>query len=517
MAVGDFSQVYCTAKEIELISAQYNLTSELVPLLRNLGRPRIGVIGDLMLDEYVWGEVERISPEAPIPVLRVSRRQFRAGGAGSVVVNLAQLGAHVSVFSLLGRDKPGEQVRQIFAEEGCQLSGLISDEARRTTLKTRHMGFVQQAHRAVQQILRVDEEERQPIGDRVVDALLARLEAEIDDLEVILISDYSKGLIQKKLVKGILELAGDKPVLADPAGIEDYSLYKGLHLICPNRFEAEKATGISCDRLQDCRKAGAKLLKRLKLRAVAITLDREGILLCETGAEPKHFPTRARVVADVAGAGDMVLSVLGLVIAAGGPLHRAVQLANFAAGMEVRHFGVTPITRDDLLQELRYEGHPAAGKIKLLGELSTLIEEAKQKGRRIAFTNGCFDCLHLGHHHLLHGARKEGDLLVVAVNSDRSVRRLKGATRPQISQGERVRMLADLEMVDYVIVFDDDTPNRLLETLRPDVLVKGSEYRDGVVVGHEIVEGYGGRIAFVQQVPGISTTAILERGLLGEG
>ncbi|MCZ6794982.1 MAG: bifunctional heptose 7-phosphate kinase/heptose 1-phosphate adenyltransferase [Planctomycetota bacterium] len=483
---------------------------QIARVVQGFGEPRIAVLGDLMFDEYVWGEVERISPEAPIPVLRVSRRQYRAGGAGSVIVNLARLGAKVSVFSLLGRDAAGEQVAELFRQEGCDLSGLLFEDARRTTVKSRHMGFVQQSHRAVQQMLRVDEEERQPIPGEMIERLLERLRERRGEFDALLVSDYNKGLIDEELLRGVMDACAGTPVLIDPARLDDYSRYRGAYLICPNRFEAERATGISCRRLSDCSAAGARLVELLGARAVAITLDREGILLCPAGAPARPFPTRARKVADVTGAGDMVLSILGWVVAGGGSLERAVELANVAAGIEVRHLGVTPISRQELIQEVRYRGHPAAGKIKSFGELVQVVDGERSAGKRIVFTNGCFDFLHLGHHHLLDGARQEGDLLVVAVNSDDSIRRLKGEGRPRILEEDRVRMLAGLEAVDYVTVFEEDTPNHLLEALRPDVLVKGSEYRDGVVVGREIVEGYGGQVAFVDQIPGISTTELLK-------
>ena len=229
----------------------------------------------------------------------------------------------------------------------------------------------------------------------------------------------------------------------------------------------------------------------------------------ERGAASRHFPTKARVVADVTGAGDMVLSVLGLVLAAGGALSQAVELANVAAGVEVRRLGATPVSREELLHELRYHGHPGVEKIKKLEELGPLVRSAREAGKTVVFTNGCFDLLHVGHHHLLHGASEMGDLLVVAVNSDASVRRLKGPTRPRISQEERMLMLSGLEVVDFVVCFEEDTPIPLLEALRPDVLVKGEEYKNGVVVGREVVEGYGGQVTFVAHIPGISTSTIL--------
>ncbi|MBN1444332.1 MAG: bifunctional heptose 7-phosphate kinase/heptose 1-phosphate adenyltransferase [Planctomycetes bacterium] len=492
------------------------MSGDLIRLVEGLGQPRIGVLGDLMLDEYVWGEVERISPEAPIPVLKVSRRQFRVGGAGSVVVNLARLGARVSVLGRLGEDAAGRQIISIFHQEGCDVSGLIVEAGQRTTVKSRHLGCVQQAHRGVQQILRVDDEDLQAASLDQVERILRGVRAQAGRLDAFLVSDYRKGLVSAELIRGVIDAADGVPVFVDPALQEDYSCYRGVDLICPNRFEAELASGISCRTLESCPAAAEKLLRTLDLQAVAMTLDREGILLLEAGAAPVRYPTRARVVADVTGAGDMVLSVLGLVRAAGGNLQQAVELANLAAGLEVAHLGVTPIARSELLQELMFQGHPAGAKVKSAEDLQRIAEEARASGRTLVFTNGCFDLLHLGHHQLLNGARREGDLLIVAVNSDSSIRRLKGPGRPRIPQDDRVRMIAGLQAVDFVVVFDEDTPNRLLAMLRPDVLVKGSEYRTGVVVGREIVEGYGGRVAFVEQIPGISTSSLLE-GFPAEG
>jgi D-beta-D-heptose 7-phosphate kinase/D-beta-D-heptose 1-phosphate adenosyltransferase len=480
----------------------------------------VAVVGDLMLDQYVWGEVERISPEAPIPVLRVSRRDERVGGAGSVAVNLCRLGAEVKVFGIVGDDAEGERVRALLAAEGCDMAGVLKDPERRTTVKARHLGFVQQAHRAVQQILRVDDEELHPFGEKVSGLLLDRFEAAARRLEAILVSDYNKGLVTERVVQRIVELAGETPVLVDPARVSDYSLYRGVHLISPNRYEAERASGVSCRDLESCPQAARRLLEQLGIHAVAITLDRDGIFLCTAASVERHFPTRARVVTDVTGAGDMVLSVLGLVAAGGGPLEVGVPLANVAAGIVVRHVGVWPVSRDELLQELRFEGHPVVSKVKPLDELERIVKKEAGAGRTVVFTNGCFDLLHLGHHRLLEGARRQGDLLVVAVNSDASIRRLKGPGRPAVKEEDRVLMLAGLEFVDYVVVFDEDTPNKLLRALKPHVLVKGSEYRDGVVVGREIVEGYGGRIAFVDMVPGVSTTELLvgaQRGSVSVG
>jgi D-beta-D-heptose 7-phosphate kinase/D-beta-D-heptose 1-phosphate adenosyltransferase len=482
---------------------------DLAKLLARIGRPRIAVVGDAILDEYVWGEVERISPEAPIPVLRVARREFRAGGAGSVVSNLARLGAEVRFFSVRGGDAAGGRVIEILKGEGAAVDGVVVEEGRPTTAKTRHLGYVQHADRALQQMLRTDDEVRQPIAEATVQRIAGLFREASRDLDAILISDYHKGLISGRLLGLLGESAPGVPVLIDPALVDDYSPYRNAFLICPNRYEASRASGLACGDIQGCSRAAAKLASELNLGAVALTMDRDGIYLHEKSGPARHFPTKARVVADVTGAGDMVLSVLGLVVAAGAPLHQAVELSNIAAGIEVRRVGVTPLSREEILQEIRFEGHPGAEKIKKLDDLVPLARAARAAGKTVVLTNGCFDLLHFGHLHLLQGAAMEGDVLIVAVNSDASIRRLKGPGRPAIPEEDRLLSIAGLEAVDFVVAFEDDTPIPTIEALEPQVLVKGEEYQNGIVVGREVVEGYGGRVAFVSQIPGISTTALL--------
>jgi D-beta-D-heptose 7-phosphate kinase/D-beta-D-heptose 1-phosphate adenosyltransferase len=485
------------------------MSTELSRFIEGIGRPRIAVIGDAILDEYIWGEVERVSPEAPIPVLRVTSREYRTGGAGSVVSNLARLGADVRFFSVRGADSAGSRLQELLIKAGANLEGLVVEEGRPTTLKARHIGFVQHAHRAVQQLLRVDEEVRDPVSDPTVAAILGHFQAQASDLDAVLVSDYQKGLVSRRLLAGLEEIAPRTPFLVDPALMKDYSPYRGSRLMCPNRYEASLASGVGCNDVEGCARAAEKLSRELDVAAVAVTMDRDGIFLYQRDGLARHFPTRARVVTDVTGAGDMVLSVLGLTVAAGGALPQAVELANVAAGIEVRKVGVTPVSREEIVQELLYEGHPFVEKVKKLEDLVPLIARARAAGKTVVFTNGCFDLLHLGHHHLLNGAAREGEILVVAVNSDESVRRLKGPGRPRIPLEERMLMIAGLEAVDYVVAFDEETPIPLIQALRPDVLIKGGEYRQGIVVGREIVEGYGGRVAFVDQIPGFSTTSLL--------
>ena len=485
------------------------MRANLAKYLREIGTPRLAVIGDAILDKYVWGQVERVSPEGPIPVLRATRRELRAGGAGSVVVNLARLESEVSFFSVRGDDEGGDELRNLLANEGVELTGLVVDLDRPTTVKTRYVGYVQHAHRAAQQVLRVDDEVLTPISRDAVDSLVAAFSARAQDFDAVLVSDYKKGLVDEELLRRLRAAAPDVPFLVDPAVRTDYSLYRGCHLICPNRYEAQSASDISCRDVDGCTRAARRLCSDVELQYVALTMDADGILLASRSGGEEQFPTRARTVSDVTGAGDMVLSVLGLVVGAGGGVPLAVQLANVAAGLEVRRLGVTPLTRGEIIGEILFEGRPGASKVRTLDELSTLTREAREAGKRIVFTNGCFDLFHAGHYHLLNGAAEAGDVLIVAINSDASVSELKGKGRPVIPLEDRLLHIGGLEVVDHVVSFDSPTPMVLLEELRPDVLVKGGDYRDGEVVGAEFVRGYGGTIELIPLLPGVSTTALI--------
>ena len=487
--------------------------SHLARFFDSVARPHIAVVGDVVLDEYVFGEVGRISPEAPIPVLNVSRREFRAGGAGSVVGNLAHLEATVSVYGVCGVDSAGNNLRELLADDRVRLAGLVEEPERRTTVKSRLIGFVQSANRAMQQIARVDDEQRTQLTAASRERLVESFRQSAHEFDAVLISDYDKGLITSELLSTLRAfLPSNVPVMVDPARREDYSLYKNSFLMCPNRFEAQQASGMECDTIQGCRDAAQRLADDLDIGAVALTMDSDGIYLFEKGQTDSHFPTRSRRVTDVTGAGDMVLSVLGLVVAAGGTMDQAVELANVAAGLEIRRMGVSPLSRQEISEALLEDDRPGMAKVKTVQDLGRIARAAHGEGRTVVFTNGCFDLFHLGHHHLLTGASEEGELLIVAVNSDESVRRLnKGPGRPVFSQEERLRVIAGLEVVDYVVCFNEDTPIRLLEALKPDVLVKGGEYVGEGAVGGSYVESYGGRVVYVPHLPGFSTTALIEK------
>ncbi|RMH63227.1 MAG: D-glycero-beta-D-manno-heptose 1-phosphate adenylyltransferase, partial [Bacteroidetes bacterium] len=341
---------------------------------------------------------------------------------------------------------------------------------------------------------------------KVHDRLLQLAERALKKADVLCIEDYGKGVLTDSLCQAVIRLArkANVPVLVDPAAIDDYTKYRGATCITPNRYEAALATGsdASINDEPALVAMGRKLLRQLSLQTLVLTLDKQGMLLIEKGRKPRLVPTRAREVYDVTGAGDTVLAMLAAALANDAGWQRATELANVAAGLEVEKFGVVPVDLDEVLLDVLRSNHEPHSKLRTADQLATELAAHRRQGRKIAFTNGCFDILHAGHVSYLRAAAAEGDLLVVAVNSDDSIRRLKGPGRPVNHEADRVMVLSALDSVDYVVVFDDDTPKPLLRKLKPDVLVKGDEYTHDQVVGYEIVESYGGRVARVPMVKG---------------
>jgi D-beta-D-heptose 7-phosphate kinase/D-beta-D-heptose 1-phosphate adenosyltransferase len=489
------------------------MLEHVLELLQDKRRPSIAVVGDMMLDTYVHGDVSRISPEGPIPVLKMERREDRAGGAGSVAAMLAEMGAVVSVVGTVGRDAAGEAFQALLQKMGVNTDGLVATHPRPTTTKTRFLGYVQSAGRALQQIVRVDEEQTDALkpdeARRVTEAALDALEA----ADLIILQDMGKGLLDAKRNRALIQAArkAGKPVVVDPERTEDYAPYRGATCVLPNRFETERATGRKLRTEDDYRAAAEELLQRLELDAAVVKLDREGMYLATREGERRHMRIQARQVADVTGAGDMVASALSYALALGADYPLAVSFANFAGGLEVGQVGVTAIGRQTMLDALSARSDPALRKIKDREDLARLREELARQGRSVAFTNGCFDLLHLGHTQLIRHARAQADLLVVGINTDRSVRELKGPERPINDQDVRARMLAALEDVDYVVMFDEKSVLPLIRELRPDVLVKGGDYDKAGVVGANFVESYGGRVELAPEAEGFSTTDLIER------
>ena len=473
------------------------------------------VIGDLMLDEYHYGDVERVSPEAPVPVVRSQQHERRVGGAGSVVANLSALGVSTRVIGLIGNDEAGEHIREALASLGADVSDIVVSKDRPTSCKTRILAGVQHAGRGQQQILRLDREQVQPLSESEFSACRQALKRILDQpLSIILVSDYEKGLLGEELLQELLNEARARgiPVLVDPGRSGEWQKYRGATLICPNRYEASAASGMEVgDEVADHARVGEALVEKLHLEHCILTLDRDGITRVSKGGGLRRHPTRIQAVTDVAGAGDMVLSLLGLSLASGWSMDDACQLANLGAGLEIQKVGVQPVE----LWELSSARDAYCGLQKDPGhsieEIVLIMDQYRSSQQTVVFTNGCFDLLHSGHLQLLEAARAFGDALIVGLNSDASVTRLKGPERPILPATERARLLGALSNVDHVVIFDEDTPESLIGQLLPDVLVKGADYSIEEVVGREVVEAAGGRVETVTLKPGFSTSGLIEQ------
>ncbi len=447
---------------------------------------RVLVAGDYMLDEYLWGRVERISPEAPVAVVEVERETRTPGGAGNVVNNLVALGAQVEVLGLVGEDNPGSLLRQELARLGVSGAGLFSDPGRRTTRKTRIIGNAQQ-------VVRFDRESRAPAPPAFAEAVRQYLKERLPFCQALVISDYSKGTLTPGLIQELIQRgqAQGLPVVVDPKG-EDFSRYTGATVITPNRRETELAVRSSLARWEDLVRAGHRLREQLSLHHLLITLGPEGMVLFPPEGRELRIPARALEVFDVSGAGDTVVAMMALGLAQWQDPALAATLANIAAGVVVGKVGTAPIFRAELERELGRQGTRLEEKIVSLAELSPVVSYLQAQGKRIVFTNGCFDLLHGGHIKFLEDSRRLGDVLVVALDSDASVRQVKGEGRPIIGENQRLRILAALEVVDYVTLFASPQLPEILERLKPDILTKGSNYPEEAVAGREIVQGYGG-------------------------
>lgn len=486
------------------------MSADLIELVQRLGQPRVLVVGDVMLDRYVWGDAERISQEAPVILLRADKREERLGGASSVATMLRALGARVSLTGVVGDDANARRVREMLTELGIDHEGVITDADRPTTVKERYIGRAQ--HRHPQQMIRVDYETRASLAAPVETKLGQVLAKQLRKTDIVLISDYDKGVCTPGLLSALIAGARTHGLrtLVDPIRGADYSKYRGCSSMTPNRLEAGLATGRTVNTNDQALATAAQLREQLDLEAAIVTLDKDGMALVYRDGRRRLFPTRPRQVYDITGAGDMVLSVLGMALAVGADYDPAVRLANIAGGLEVEKIGVATVTRDEILRDLLRGG--SAGNHKLM-DRETLVRELETRrrmGQRVAFTNGCFDLLHAGHVHYLRDARAQADLLVVGLNSDESVRALKGPTRPVNAAEARAQVLAALEAIDYVTIFNELTPLELITSLRPDVLVKGADYQNAEIVGAKLVESYGGRVYLAPFQEGYSTSRLLQ-------
>lgn len=471
--------------------------------LQQLRGKRVVVLGDLMLDTFVYGDCTRISPEAPIPVIRIEREDMMLGGAGNVARNIAALGGEAVLIGIVGDDSAGATLRAQVASETGIVADLVTD-GRPTTQKIRYVA-------GQQQMLRADIEER-----RLADPapLLAALERQIATADAVVLSDYAKGVLSPTLLQAAIALVrqAGKPIIADPKS-SDVARYDGVTLLTPNASEAAAATSLSCDSDAEVERSARLLLEQMPAStAVLVTRGPRGMTLAQGRGALLHLPALAREVFDVSGAGDTVVATLAVALAAGIDPAEAAELANIAAGKAVSKPGTAVVTLDELLDEMQHDHLLSTdSKVVTLAEAQRIVAAWRRRGARIGFTNGCFDLLHPGHVSQLTQSRAVCDYLVVGLNTDASIAALKGPHRPVQHQDARATVLAALGPVDLVILFAEDTPLTLIEVLRPDVLIKGKDYTIDRIAGAELVLGYGGEIFLADLLPGHSTTALVAR------
>ncbi len=474
-------------------------------LLRAMVGRRVAVVGDVMVDEYLMGTVGRISPEAPVPVFDVTNEDRLLGAAANVGKCLVALGAQAALCGVVGRDAHAALLRDESANLGIDTAGLVEDASRPTTLKTRVV-----ARR--QQMIRIDRESAGPIGEDVERQLIARVTDAVEGADAVILSDYSKGALTPRVCEAAIAAARERgiPVVVDPK-VLPWEHYRGATLIKPNRPEASWFAGRDIASDDDAAAVGRAITEQLGIDHALITRGDRGMALTSKQGASTFFSAIPREVFDATGCGDVVATVLALALAAGADAPTAAYLANLAGAVEVTKFGAAVVTDSEILEAVA--GPRAVHEAKVLSRdaAAELVADLRRRGKTVVFTNGCFDILHIGHVTYLDASRRCGDALVVGVNTDASVRRLKGAGRPVQTEHDRARILAGLNCTDAVVLFDEDTPLDLIQALRPDVITKGSDYQKAGVVGGDLVESWGGRVELIDLVEGKSTTRLIER------
>lgn len=463
-------------------------------------KPSILVIGDLMIDHYLWGNCERISPEAPVQIVDISNETTVLGGAGNVINNLNALGAKVSVVSVIGDDDNGVELLKMLQDIDVDTSDIVIQKNRNTSKKSRVIAVSQQ-------VLRYDKESKEDIDAASIDSILNSITASISEYDIVILSDYGKGVLTDELCQEVIKISNDKNirVLVDPKG-SDFVKYKGAHLLTPNKKEAILATGIDIKDESSLQEALLKLKTDCDLGISLITLSEDGIAVYDD--EMKKFPTVAKEVYDVTGAGDTVIASIAFALSAGQSIEETAKFSNLAAGVVVGKIGSATVTLDEIEEyEASLHKSESDAHIKSFEEIESLVKRYKANGKKVVFTNGCFDILHVGHVKYLQIAKSFGDILIVGLNSDASVTRLKGPTRPVNLVEDRAYLLAALEAVDFVVPFNEDTPYNLIKMIAPDTLVKGGDYEGKSVVGTE----FAGELKLVDFVDGKSTTKTIQK------
>lgn len=463
-------------------------------------QPTILVIGDLMIDHYLWGKCERISPEAPVQVVAIEKETSVLGGAGNVINNLSALGAKVSVLSVIGKDTNAEELKEMLEEINVNIENLVVEEGRDTSKKSRIIA-------SQQQVVRYDKESTDDISQKSQAKIVENFKEKILSYDMVLLSDYGKGVLTNELTRTLIDITNqsNKKVLVDPKGI-DYTKYTGAYLLTPNKKEAIEASNVNIKDEASLLNAITKLKDECSLSVGLITLSEDGIAIYDD--ELRTHPTVAREVYDVTGAGDTVIASLGFSLACGYDIDKAVKFSNLAAGVVVGKIGSATATLNEIIEyESSLNKSTSDSHIKTLEEIKLLSGELKKRGKKVVFTNGCFDILHVGHVKYLEEAKSYGDVLILGLNSDASVSRLKGPTRPVNTEDDRAYILASLEAVDYVVKFYDDTPYELIKAVQPHILVKGGDYESKEVVGQDIAD----ELRLVNFVEGKSTTKTIAK------
>jgi D-beta-D-heptose 7-phosphate kinase/D-beta-D-heptose 1-phosphate adenosyltransferase len=480
----------------------------LLTTITNLGSPKILVVGDFMLDIYIFGDAIKISPEAPVPVLKITKNEYSCGGAGSVAADIAALGGKPYCLGVIGDDQNSEILKKKLTEIGADISGLITAANHPTISKQRLIGLAQHLHR--QQLIRMDYESTEPLADEVNETILQIYKDKLASADIICLQDYDKGLLSPSVCQQMIQLAKhtDKKIIVDPSLTSDYSKYLGSTVITPNRKETSLVVGFEITNAETAAKAAEDLAQRFELDAVVITLDKEGAYL-RTEDISQIIPTRSRSVYDVTGAGDMVLATFSITLAAGFDYKTAAQLSNITGGIEVEKFGTATVTIEEVINEIIWQDK--SGKLWSIDLLLDKLMWHRRGNKSIVFTNGCFDVIHRGHIEYLKFCKSQGDVVVVGLNSDESVKAIKGPERPINNQRDRAAVLAALEVVDYITIFDEPDPLNLIKKVKPDVLIKGQDWAEKGVIGREFVEAYGGKLILAPLVEGKSSTLTIEK------
>lgn len=475
-----------------------------IDLLNNINKINVLVFGDYMVDKYIIGDVSRISPEAPVPVIETKKYMEKLGGTGNVINNIVSLGANVKVIGCVGKDNAGDFIISSFNNERINKRFFKQDKNVQTIIKTRVVS-------KNQQFLRIDEEIKEELSSDYYKYLKEHIDDIFKGINAVVISDYAKGAVNKKFAQLLIKEANKRGIVSiiDPKG-KDYSKYENSTYCTPNVKELCDVLNVKIEDEKDIERYGKKLCREVGLNSLILTRSEKGISTIDSNGVKRDYPAVTKEVIDVSGAGDTVVATIAVLCGLGYELSELCEFANIAAGIVVSKFGTATVSLNELLSEVCSTSNY---KIQSLKSMNYIVNMLKEKNKKIVFTNGCFDMLHVGHLHSFKEAKKFGDVLIVAVNSDSSVKENKGDLRPIINEDDRMEMICALDCVDYVVLMNDKNPSNIIETLKPDICIKGEDWKDKDLPERKIIENYGGRIEFIKLNPGHSTTKIIEKVL----